>query len=160
MAGDELAAWRWYDRLVTAAIPWLYRQVSAGRYWVVLALCARTVHTQTPGAGPLGGSRHTRATYRLWWRRVFRLNSALDLRLHSVTVDGPPWDTTVHTEWTDHVTAGDGTVFTNHGSHDGRMRWGRITSLIYHWDDQVVQRACEHQARLGFSEAAAPAIDD
>ena len=160
VAKGELRAWRWYHRLVIAAIPRLYQQASAGRYWVVLALCARTVHTRTPGEGPLGGDRHTRAGYRRWWQRVFRLNSGLDLRLHSVSVDGPPWNTTVHTEWTDHVTARDGTVFTNHGSHDGRMRWGRITSLIYRWDQHVVQRACEHHARLGFSEATATPIND
>jgi hypothetical protein len=77
-----------------------------------------------------------------------------------VTVDGPPWNTTVHTEWTDHVTAHDGTVFTNHGAHHGHMRWGRITNLDYTWNEDVVRRACEHHARLGLPEATALPIRD
>lgn len=152
--------WRWYQRLLRAMTPQLYRQASAGRYWVVLALCSPTVHTRTPGDGPLGGERHTREGYRRWWQRVFRLNTALDLQLHSVTVDGPPWNTTIQTEWTDYLTIQDGTTFTDHGSHDAHMRWGRITKLIYHWDEAVVRHACEHYARLGLTEATATPIND
>jgi ketosteroid isomerase-like protein len=135
MISNRCNMWHWYHRLVIALIPQLYRQASAGRYSVVLALCSPDLHTRSPGDSSLGGERHTRDGYRRWWQRVFRLTAALDLTLRSVTVDGPPWNTTIHTEWTDRVTANDGTIFTNHGTHDGHMRWGRITSLTYGWVD-------------------------
>lgn len=160
MINDGRALWGWYHRLVRALLPQLYRQASAGRYWIVLALCSPRVHTHTPGDGALGGDRHSRDGYRRWWQRVFRLHATLDLQLHSVTVDGPPWNTVVHTEWTDHVTARDGTIFTNHGTHDGRMRWGRITDLDYDWNQDVVRRACQHHADLGLTEASAAPIRD
>lgn len=114
--------------------------------WIVLALCSPKVHT--------------RDGYRRWWQRVFRLHASLDLQVHPITVGGPPWNTIVHTEWTDHVTVHDGTIFTNHGTHDGRMRWGRITNLDYDWNQDVVRRACQHHADLGLAEATAAPVRD
>ncbi|QRP43929.1 nuclear transport factor 2 family protein [Amycolatopsis sp. FDAARGOS 1241] len=117
------------------------------------------MHTSTPGGGSLGGDRHTRDGYLRWWQRVFRLTTAL-LRVHSVVVKGPPWRTTVHTDWTDHLTTRDGHSFTNHGSHVAVLRWGRITALSYDWDEDVVRRACVHDARLGVPDATAVPISD
>jgi hypothetical protein len=65
----------------------------------------------------------------------------------------------VRTEWTDYVVAHDGKVFVNHGTHDGRMRWGRVAELCYDWDSDVVRQACQHLA-IGFPEASAPPIRD
>lgn len=152
--------WGCYHAALRRLLPVLYRQVSAGRYGLVLALCSRNVYTYTPGDSALGGTRHTRRGYRLWWRRMFRICAALDLTMHEVIVEGPPWDTRVYTRWTDHATGHDGTTFTNHGTHKGRMRWGRIVELRYDWDPDIVDRACSHYACLGFSEATAAPICD
>lgn len=160
MTENTRPGWRIYHTVLRRLIPILYRQASAQRYSLVLALCSPDIRTTTPGDSALGGTRHTRAGYRLWWRRVFRICAALDLRLHSVSVTGPPWDTRLRTEWTDYVLAHDGRVFVNHGTHDGRMRWGRIVELRYSWDSDVVRQACEHVAAIGFPEASAPPISN
>ena len=65
-----------------------------------------------------------------------------------------PWNTTVAVAWTDTVTAPDGREFRNDGMHLATMRWGRLTSIRYYWDTELVAAACAHVAALGVEEAA------
>ncbi|TQM36311.1 nuclear transport factor 2 family protein [Pseudonocardia cypriaca] len=150
--------WRPYNGALRRLVPVLYRQASAGRHRLVLAMCRADVHTCAPGTSPLGGVRGTRDGFREWWSRLRGLTSAIELEVHAVSVSGPPWATAVRTEWTDVVTAADGARFTNHGTHRGLLRWGRLAELHYDWDPDVVLRVCEHAAAIGVRGANAPPV--
>ena len=137
-----------YRALLTRLITLLYRQVSAGRYRIVLALCTPHVHATMAGETPISGSYPSRRSYRGWFERVTTA-FALNLEVHSVGISGPPWHIHAVVAWTDQVTARDGRAFTVHGLHQAQMRWGRITSIHYDWDTNTVAAACAHAASLG-----------
>lgn len=142
----------------SAVVPFLYRQVSAGRYWVVLLACTPRVRNSAAGDSSLGGARVGRAQYRSWFARMFRLTRSLSPRADRVHVTGSPRRAFVTVEWTDHVYAHDGRLFVNHGTHRLRLSWGLIAEVHQDWDVDVVGAACRHAASLGYPEALEPAI--
>ncbi|SOD64498.1 SnoaL-like domain-containing protein [Streptomyces zhaozhouensis] len=134
-------------------VPLLYRHVSRGRCWLVLAMCAGDVRNSADGDSCLGGARVGRRSYGAWFGRMFRLTASIRPRAHRVEVTGSPLRATVVVHWTDPVTAHDGTVFENTGTHTLTLRWGRIATVHQAWDRSVVARACAHAAALGYPEA-------
>ncbi|MBM0276004.1 nuclear transport factor 2 family protein [Micromonospora tarensis] len=142
----------------TAVVPFLYHQVSAGRYWVVLAICTRDVRNSAAGDSALGGARTGRVDYRRWFDRMFRLTRSIRPRADSVRVEGSPRRATVTVHWTDHVYAHDGRLFVNRGIHRLRLSWGFISEVHQDWDEDMVRDACRHAADLGYREALAPPI--
>jgi ketosteroid isomerase-like protein len=143
-----------YQWLVRRLVLSAYRAVTAGDHEAALRACAQDVVQAVPGQSPLGGTRRSVAGYRAWFERVRRLFPSLKLDVHAVAVSGMPWNTTVAVAWTDTVTAPDGREFRNDGMHLATMRWGRLTSIRYYWDTELVAAACAHVAALGVDEAA------
>jgi ketosteroid isomerase-like protein len=139
-------------------VPTLYRQVSAGRYWMVVYMCTRDVHNSAAGDSALGGARTGRAAYRQWFDRMFRLTRSIRPRADSVQVTGSPRRATVTVHWTDHVYAHDGRLFLNRGVHRLRLSWGFIAEVHQDWDEDMVLQACRHAAELGHPEALEPPI--
>jgi ketosteroid isomerase-like protein len=142
-----------------AVVPFLYRQVSAGRYWVVLWACTANVRNSAAGESALGGVRTGRAGYRHWFARMFRLTRSIRPRADQVDVVGSPRRAFVTVRWTDHVHAHDGRLFVNRGTHRLRLAWGLIADVHQDWDTEVVAAACRHAADLGHPEALAPPLE-
>src|SRR5204863_9905274 len=120
-------------------------------YRAVLAICVPDVRVRVPGDGPLAGTFHSVGEYEAWFRRVFALAERLDFEIVELLVKGPPQNTRIAVEWIDTVTARDGAVYVNEGAQFIRMRWGRLTSLDYRWNTELVTAALEHAAAEGIA---------
>jgi len=136
-------------------VPLLYRHVSQGRSWLVIAMCAPDVANSAAGNSCLGGYRVGRRSYRDWFDRMFRLTRSVRPTAESVRVTGTLAKGTVDVEFSDPVVSPDGQVFLNHGHHLFALRNGRIAAVELAWDPRIAQSCCEHTAALGRSEALA-----
>lgn len=141
-------------------VPSLYWLVSHRRYGVVLAMCTGDVRNSAGGESCVGGTRGTRAGYREWWRRLFRLCRSIRPRADQIRVDGGLRAAQVVVDWTDHITAWDGKVFVNRGQHSLRLKWGRIVYVHQAWDEDLVNEQARYTASLGYPEALEAPVGD
>jgi len=143
-----------YHAIVRRRLRNVYRRVGAGDYGAVLAGCVPDVHVRVPGEGPLSGTFESVEEYERWFQRVFTLAASLHFEIVELLVKGPPWNTRIAVEWIDTVTAHDGATYVNEGAQFIHMRWGRLTSLDYRWNTELVTRALEHAAGAGIEVGA------
>ena len=137
-----------YRAALRRLVPLLYRTVNAGWYGFVLAACHPGVVARMAGDTPLSGTYASRAAYRSWFGRVASI-CTMHLEVQSVRVTGTVASTHLEVAWTDRLTLHDGATFNDSGRHVAELRWGRITSITYHWDEQTVQAVCDHAAKRG-----------
>jgi ketosteroid isomerase-like protein len=137
-----------------------FERLNRGDYESILASIGDDISHTFSGNHPLGGTRHSVAAMRAWFKRLFLLSPALHFTIHRVISSGWPWDTTVAVEWTDRATPADGSEYVNHGVHIIRMRWGRVFSIHAYVDTQLVHELCRRLAAQGIADAALPAIED
>jgi ketosteroid isomerase-like protein len=144
-----------YHAIVGRRLREAYRRVGTGDYAAVLSICVPDVHVRIPGEGPLSGTFESVEEYERWFRRVFTLAASLHFEIVELLVKGPPWNTRIAVEWIDTVTARDGATYVNEGAQFIHMRWGRLTSLHYRWNTELVTRSIEHAAAEGIAVADA-----
>lgn len=117
------------------------------------------VHHSFPGHGALGGERHSLRDVKAWFDRLFEVLPGLQFQIHTLAVDGPPWDTRVGVEWTNSGRLLDGSSYSNTGAHILRLKNGHITAFHAYLNDtdeltQALRRLSEH----GIEHAQAPPI--
>ena len=149
-----------YHAIVKSKLRKAFSDLSAGNYETVLAGMAPSFEHTFFGNHPLGGTRHTPGTYRLWFERLRRLFPDLRFTINSIIVRGWPWDTLAVVEWRDDLTTRDGTAYHNFGVHILRMRWTKVVELRIYCDNQKLAEICAHQARNGVADATAAQITD
>jgi ketosteroid isomerase-like protein len=144
-----------YHAIVSRRLRESYRRVGVGDYAAVLSICVPDVHVRIPGDGPLSGTFESVEEYERWFERVFTLAASLEFEIVELMVKGPPWNTRIAVEWIDTVTARDGATYVNEGAHFIHMRWGRLTSVHYRWNTELVTASLEHAAAEGIAVADA-----
>lgn len=149
-----------YHFFVRRAVRRTFEQIEAGDYEALLRGYAPGAAQTFFGQHPLGGTRHTTASLRRWYERLFALLPELRFDLRQIIVQGGPWDTTVAVEWRDRARPRDGQPYDNEGVHVIRLRWGRVRDMRIYCDTQKIDRVCSRLARHGIREAAAPPIID
>ena len=140
-----------YHAIVRRRLREAYRRVGAGDYGAVLSICVPDVQVRIPGEGPLSGRFQSVDEYERWFERVFTLAASLHFEIVELMVKGPPWSTRIAVEWVDTVTARDGATYVNEGAQFIHMRWGRLTSLHYRWNTELVTAALDHAAADGIA---------
>lgn len=78
--------------------------------------------------------------------------------VHSLALQGGPWDTTIIICWTATDKFPDGKPYNNHGVHIIKMAWFKVYEIDANEDSQVVERMMKAQAEAGVKEAAMPPI--
>lgn len=103
-----------YKAVVRRKVRALFDAVNRGDAEPVLAAFAPQFEHAFLGQSALGGARHTLATPRVWYQRLYRLLPDIHFDLRSIVVSGGPWNTVVIVDWDE----------TNSGT-DGDRRSGR-----------------------------------
>jgi ketosteroid isomerase-like protein len=124
--------YRWFVR---RQIHRAFAELSAGNWPALLERMAPDVRHSFAGHSPLGGSRQGIAAVRAWSDRLQELLPGLTFEVHTVAVDGGPFDTRVGVEWTNRADLPGGRTYVNRGAHVIRMSKGRITSFSAYLDD-------------------------
>jgi ketosteroid isomerase-like protein len=147
-----------YHYLARRRIERMFAALSNGDFEPALAGLAPRFEQVFAGDHPLGGSRHTVASFRLWFQRMYRLFPNLAFHVTATAASGPPWNMTLVAEWIDRATPADGGPYENRGVHVLRLRWGRIVSIHAYLDTQIVAETSRRLAAKGVSEAGAAPI--
>lgn len=126
----------------------------------LLERCAADVRHTFAGDHALGGVRHSRAAFRSWLERLYRLFPELRFHIRDILVAGPPWNTRLAIAWTDRGVAADGVDYENEGVHLLRLEWGRLVALEAQLDTQHLERTLDRMAAAGIDEAVADPIED
>lgn len=117
------------------------------------------VHHVFAGDGPLGGERRSRDDVAAWFERLCRLLPGLEFQIHTLAVDGWPWDTRVGVEWTNVGALLDGSAYRNTGADIIRLCNGEIVSFhAFLSDSQAFVDAIARRHAHGVDEAAAAPI--
>ena len=125
----------------------------------LLARMDENVHHRFPGRTALGGERTNREDVAAWFDRLFRLMPSLEFRIHTLVVEGWPWDLKVGVEWTNFGSLLDGSEYRNRGAHVIRVRRGRIVAFHAYLDDyEELTGALARLAADGLPEASADPI--
>jgi ketosteroid isomerase-like protein len=111
------------------------------------------------GDGALSGERTTVAAMRAWWKRVFTIvpNGRFDVR--DITVNGPPWKTTVMAHVVVTAKLANGENYTNEFMQLLRLKMGKITEIRTLEDTQRLHQAMARIESLVPEAAAAPITD-
>jgi len=149
-----------YSVIIRRKIRQAFKQLNDRDFASIVKQFAPDAEHTFYGNSALGGTRHTPASIKRWYKRLAGVFPSLRFDLKKVTVNGWPWDTAVAAEWVDYIRAKDGTQFTNQGVHTFRIRWGKVTSLHIYCDTEMLDRVLAYQAGQGISEAEAPPIVD
>lgn len=137
-----------------------FLRVNEKQFDALLKDCAPNIHHRFAGNHALGGERHGREALRLWFARLGRLGSTLQITVHDVWVKGMPWNTTIIIRWSATQEMPDGSPYLNRGVHIVRMVWGTIIDIDANEDSQIVAESLKVMAAHGTAEALAPAISN
>lgn len=148
-----------YRAFVRREIRKAFARLSVNDTPALLANMAPDVDHVFPTDGPLGGRRTNIDDVAAWFERLFRLLPGLAFQIHTLAVDGWPWNTRVGVEWTNSGTLSDGSYYSNTGSHIIRLRNGKIVAFhAYLHDHAELTDALTRIAASGVTEAGADPI--
>lgn len=149
-----------YHSIVTQTARTAFKNLSDRTVEPLLEQCAPDLRHTFAGEHALGGTRHSRAAFRAWLGRLYRLFPELQFTVRDVVVSGPPWNTRLALAWTDRGRAADGETYENEGMHLLRLKWGRLVDLEAQLDTQHLERTLDRMAASGIDEAAASPIEE
>jgi ketosteroid isomerase-like protein len=149
-----------YKAVVRRKVHALFEAVNRGDAEPVLAAFAPRFEHAFLGESALGGARHTLATTRAWYERLYRLLPDIHFELRSIFVSGGPWNTIVVVDWDETNSGTDGVRTHNHGVHVLHLRWGRATRLMICPDTAGLVTTLDRLALAGNAKALAPPLVD
>jgi ketosteroid isomerase-like protein len=111
------------------------------------------------GDSALSGERRTTEAMRTWWTRVFVLipNGQFDVR--DITVNGPPWKTTVMSHVVVTATLANGENYTNQFMQLMRLKMGKVVEVRTLEDTKRLADAMVRLAEVEPEAIAAPVTD-
>jgi ketosteroid isomerase-like protein len=107
------------------------------------------------GDHALGGTFEGREAIGDWFDRLFGCFPDLELRPHTIVVEGFPWNTSVATRFAVTATLPSGKSYSNEGMQFLRIRWGRVTEDRLYEDTVALSEALRELAEAGNPAATA-----
>ena len=144
-----------YHQMVRRKVEATFGHLNRHDFEPVVAGFAPAIQHSFAGEHALGGTRHTQASARQWYERLFRLFPEARFTVRDMVIAGLPGDTRIAVQFT--VENG---AYRNDVAQFIRLRWGRITEIaLYEDTGKLIQWLMGLQQR-GISEAgAAPIVD-
>lgn len=144
-----------YHQMVRRKVEATFGHLNRHDFEPVVAGFAPAIQHSFAGEHALGGTRHSQASARKWYERLFRLFPEARFTVKDMVIAGLPGDTRIAIQFT--VENG---AYRNDVAQFIRLRWGRITEIaLYEDTGKLIQWLMGLQQR-GISEAgAAPIVD-
>ncbi len=149
-----------YHAIVRKKLYSVFERLNQGDYDYALQQLAPRFEHVFAGDHTFGGVRHTEASFRKWFERLFKCFPDLRFDVQNIATSGWPWDTLCAVEWIDRATLKDGSAYENRGVHFIRLKWGRLVSIHAYLDTKLLEDACQVASRHGVQEALAAKITD
>jgi ketosteroid isomerase-like protein len=148
-----------FRAIVAHRVRTAWSHLARGDYDYVLGQLAPDFAHSFAGRHALGGERHSRATQRAWFERLFRLLPGAEFVVEDVLVRGWPWRTRAVVLLRIRATVA-GEPYQNEFVQTLDLRWGRITHIHNLEDTQKLAAALQRLAAAGTDEAEAAPIED
>lgn len=136
-----------------------FSALNKGDFELVLKTVSKDITHTFSGNHPLGGTRHSVDSMRVWFQRLYTLTPQIHFRLKNIAVSGMPWNTVIAVEWEDQATPANGEPYVNEGVHIIKMRWGKVVYIHGYLDTSLFSELCGHLAYSGVIEASLPPIN-
>lgn len=149
-----------YHSIVRRRVLASFDHLNRHDYQTVVASFSPTITHSFAGDHALGGTRHTQATARAWYERLFRLLPDLHFHVENVMIAGLPHNTHVAVQFRVEAAQPDGERYVNHVAQFIRLKWGKIDQIILYEDTDKLVGLLRTLFVSGTSEAAAPPITD
>ena len=147
-----------YSYIVKKKIAQTFDHVNNHQWNKAVEAVAQNVHHRVSDNHALAGERHSKATLRLWFERLGRVQPDLKINVNNIWVTGWPWHTTVFVQWDAVATLLNGDSYNNRGLHAFTLKWGKVYALEKFQDSQGAAIALSTQAIVGIKEAIAGQI--
>jgi ketosteroid isomerase-like protein len=149
-----------YHRIVRRQILTSFAHLNRHDYQPVVASFTPSIQHSFAGNHALGGTRHTQASARQWYERLFRLFPDLRFNLHNIVVAGLPGDTRIAVQFRVELTPPDGGSYFNDVAQFIRLKWGRIVEISLYEDTDKLVHLLQRMSEQGITEASAAPITD
>lgn len=147
-------------RIVESRIRSLFDAINRGDFEPVLNGFSRRFEHAFVGTHALGGERHSLASTRLWYERLYRLLPDIHFAVDRISVRGWPWSMLAIAEWRESNSGTDGVVTTARGVHVVWIKWGKMTRLLIVPETHALLGTLDRLRATGVEEAGAPPIVD
>jgi len=137
--------YRWLVRMMIRSS---IRKHRAGDVEGVMKAYAKDVHFVFPGNNSWATDTRDKTALERWLKRFHA--AGLRLEVHDILVGGPPWNTRVCVQFTDHARDADGrVVYENTGVIYGKARWGKICDYTVFEDTEKVAAFDAYLEKVG-----------
>lgn len=138
-----------YYTIVKHKLTQAFNGLNAGNIQAVLNEFSEHAEHYFIGQHALSGTRHTKASIQQWYQRLFKLFPDIHFDLHTIRIQGMPWNTLAIVDWTEVNSGTDGIRTQNSGVNIMRIRWGKVTSVRIYTDTVILTAALERLAKSG-----------
>jgi ketosteroid isomerase-like protein len=136
-----------YHQIVKRIIRKGFRQLSQGNSQEVLNQFSPQAHFLFAGDSVLGCETHDLTTIRQWFHRLFQIFPGIQFEVHTLIVNGWPWDTRAANYFSVRFTRPDGLIYQNSGVQLLRLQWGRIVEDYIYEDTQKLARELDSRVK-------------
>ena len=149
-----------YHRIVRRQIQTSFAHLNQHNYQPVVASFTSAIQHSFAGDHALGGTRHSQASARKWYERLFRLFPDLKFNLQNIVIAGLPGDTRIAVQFRVELTPPEGGYYFNDVAQFIRLKWGRIVEISLYEDTDKLVHLLHRMSDSGIVEASAPPITD
>ena len=140
-----------YTAIVRRIVRGGFRALSMGNYEQVLRQFHSQVVLSFAGSSLIGGEHHGIEAARVWFAQLFSLFPGLQFTVHTVIIQGWPWNTHVATRFSLIAPHPDGHPYENEGMQFLRLRWGKVMEDRLYED---TQKLAYELRRRGYAASA------
>lgn len=149
-----------YHSIVRRRIEGSFAELNQHNPTAVTSQFIPTITHSFAGEHAIGGTRHSAASARKWYERLFRLFPDLRFTVKNIVVAGMPWNTRIAVQFRVDLTPPDGGAYFNDVAQFIRLKWGRITEINLYEDTDKLVNLLNRMAAGGIAEAASTPIVD